>query len=76
MNMADLSLDDLKLVAEILSLDDLKLLAKSRGIKGYKGMSEKRLLSALTEPKIDNEILKKRLEKTLINQGINFLNQK
>ena len=42
-----------------LSLDDLKLIAKSRGIKGCKNMSAKRLLSALIKPKIDNERLKK-----------------
>ena len=30
-----------------LSLNELKLIAKSRGIKGYKTMSEDRLLSAL-----------------------------
>ena len=35
-------------------------------------MPEKKLLSALSKPKIDNE----RLGKTLINQDINFLNQK
>ena len=57
--MLDLSLDDLKLVAESLSLDDLKLVAKGRGIKGYKNMSEERLLNALSKPKIDNERLKK-----------------
>ena len=57
--MLGLSLDDLKLVAKSLSLDDLKLIAKSRGIKGYKIMSEKRLLSALSKPKIGNERLKK-----------------
>ena len=66
--MLGLSLDDLKLVAESLPLDYLKLIAKSRGIEGYKSMSEKRLLSALSKPK--------RLEKISINQNINFLNQK
>ena len=57
--MSGLSLDDLKPVIESLSLDELKLIAKSRGIKGYKNMSDKRLLSALRKPKIDNERLKK-----------------
>ena len=57
--MSDLSLDDLKLFAESLSLDDLKLIAKIRGIKGCKNMSDKRLLSALSKPKIDNERLTK-----------------
>ena len=57
--MLGLILDDLKLVAESLSLNDLKLIAKSRGIIGYKNMSEKRLLSVLTKPKIDNERLRK-----------------
>ena len=56
--MSGLSLDDLKPVIESLSLDELKLIAKSRGIKGYKNMSGKRLLSALGKPKIDNERLK------------------
>ena len=32
-----------------LSLNELKLIAKSRGIKGYKNMSEERLLSSLNE---------------------------
>ena len=32
-----------------LSLNELKLVAKSRGSKGYKSMSEERLLSALSE---------------------------
>ena len=57
--MLGLLLDDLKLVAESLPLDDLKLIAKSRGIEGYKNMSEKRLLNALSKPKIDNERLEK-----------------
>ena len=57
--MSGLSLDDLKLVSESFPLDDLKLIAKSRGIKGYKNMSEKRLLSAVSNPKIDNIKLKK-----------------
>ena len=35
-NMLGLSLDDLKLIAEILSLDDLKLIAKIRGINPNK----------------------------------------
>ena len=49
----------MELVTERLSLGDLKLIIKSRGIKGYENMSEKRLLSALSKPKIDNERLKK-----------------
>ena len=57
--MLDLSLDHLKLVAKNLSLDDLKLIDKSRGIKGYRNMPEKKLLSGLSKPKIDNERLKK-----------------
>ena len=59
MNLSDLSLDDLKSVIDSLSLDELKLITKSRGIKGYKNMPGKRLLSAFSKPKIDNEILKK-----------------
>ena len=57
--MSGLSLDNLKPVIESLSLNKLKLIAKSRGIKGYKNMSGKRLLSAPSKPKIDNERLKK-----------------
>ena len=34
-----------------LSLNKLKTIAKIRGIKGYKSMSEERLLSALNESK-------------------------
>ena len=46
-----------------LSLDELKLIAENRGIKGYKSISGERLLSALSKPKLiknfDNERLKK-----------------
>ena len=49
----------MKPVIESLSLDELKLIAKGRGIKCYKSMSWKRLLNALSKPKIDNERLKK-----------------
>ena len=42
-----------------LSLDELKLIAENRGIKGYKSISGERLLSALSKPKLiknfDNE---------------------
>ena len=57
--MSRLSFDDLKPVIDSLSLDELKLITKSRGIKGFKNMSGKRLLSALSKPKIDHERLKK-----------------
>ena len=57
--MSRLSFDDLKPVIESLSLDELKLITKSRGIKGFKNMSGKRLLSALSKPKINHERLKK-----------------
>ena len=62
--MSGLSLDDLKPVIESLSLDELKLITKGRSIKGYKNMSGKSLLSALSKPK--NMIIKdwKRLGKT------------
>ena len=50
--MSGLSLDGLKLFAGSLSLDDLKPIAKGRGIKGYKSMSQKRLLSSLIKPKM------------------------
>ena len=68
--MSVLSLDDLKLVIESLSLDELKLIAKSRGIKSYKNMSDKILLSALSKSKIDNERLKK------IREDLNELRHK
>ena len=47
-----------------LSLNKLKLVAKNRGIKGYKSMSEERLLSTLSELveskySFDDERLKK-----------------
>ena len=49
-----------------LSLNELKLVTQSRGIKGYKSLSEERLLCALSESKsveskniIDDERLKK-----------------
>ena len=32
-----------------LSLNELKLVEKSRGIKGHKSMSKKKILSALSE---------------------------
>ena len=38
-----------------LSLNELKLIAKSRDIKGYKSMSEERLLSALNASKLVKE---------------------
>ena len=74
--MSDLSLHDLKLVIDSLSLDELKLIAKSRGIKGYKNMSDKRLLSALSKPKIDHERLKNIREDLNKQIKTNFLNQK
>ena len=47
-----------------LLLDELKLVAENRGIKGYKNMSEERLLKTLSKPKsiknnFDNGRLKK-----------------
>ena len=60
--MPDLTLDELSMLG--ITLDKLKLVAESRGIKGYKTISEERLLSALSKPKsikdnFDNERLKK-----------------
>ena len=43
----------------------MKLIAKSRSIKDYKNMSEKRSLNALSQPKINNERLKK------VREGLN-----
>ena len=68
-----------------LSTIELKAIAKIRGIKGYKSISEDELLGALTlskpvkkeNPKTNfSKARIERLEKTSINQGINFLNQK
>ena len=49
-----------------LSLNELKSVAESRGIKGYKSMSEERLLSALSKSKLiesKNSFVYKRLKK-------------
>ena len=48
-----------------LSLDDLRKLAKIKGIRGYKSMSEERLISSInesvkeSEKNFDNERIKK-----------------
>ena len=42
-----------------LSINDLKRIERGGGIKGYKNMSGKKLLSAFSKPKINNERLKK-----------------
>ena len=39
-----------------LSLSELKLIAKSRGVKGYKSMSEDRLLSALNASELAKKL--------------------
>ena len=62
MNKPDLTLDELSMLR--ITLDKLKLVAKSGGTKGYKSMSEERLLRSLNKPKLiknnfDNERLKK-----------------
>ena len=58
-----------------LSLNELKLVAKSRGIKGYKSMSEERLLSALSElVESKNNFDDKRLKK--IRKGFKELSLK
>ena len=74
-----------------LSLNELKLIANIRGIKGYKRISEDELLSALNaseslkeseknfdDPKPKTNFSKSRIEKirNLMNQGINFLSLK
>ena len=56
-----------------LSTKELKAIAKIRGIKGYKSTSEDELLSSLTSSKLV-KTGKKRSEKNLMNQDINFLN--
>ena len=43
--MSNLSLDELEQISMTdLSLNEWKIIAESRGIKGYKSMSKKRLL--------------------------------
>ena len=47
-----------------LSSDELKIVEENRGIKGYKSMSEEKLLSALSKPKlIKNNFGNERLKK-------------
>ena len=53
-----------------LSINDLKRIAKGRGIKGYKNMSGKKLLSVFSKLKINNERLKK------ISEDLNRLRHK
>ena len=45
-----------------LSLDELKLIAESRNIRDYENKSEKDLIKALSEPKPKIRINKKKLE--------------
>ena len=62
-----------------LSLNELKLAAKSRGIKGYENKSENGLTKIPSEPKAKTSHSKKKIKgikKNLINQDINFINQK
>ena len=51
-----------------LSTKELKAITKIRGIKGYKGMSEDELLSALTSPKAVKKDLKTNFSKTRIEK--------
>ena len=60
-----------------LSLNELGLVAKSRGIKGYKSLSKKRLLSVLSESELiesDKNSSDKRLKK--IRKDFNELRDK
>ena len=45
-----------------LSLDELKLIAESRNIRDYENKSEKDLIKALSEPKPKLRINKKKLK--------------
>ena len=45
-----------------LSLDELTLITENRSIRGYENKSEKDLINALSEPKPDIKIDKKKLE--------------
>ena len=60
-----------------LSLNELGLVAKSRGIKGYKSLSKKRLLSVLSESQLiesEKNSSDKRLKK--IRKDFNELRDK
>ena len=60
-----------------LSLNELGLVAKSRGIKGYKSLSKKRLLSVLSESELiesEKNSSDKRLKK--IRKDFNELRDK
>ena len=55
-----------------LSLDELKLIAKSRGIEGYKSMSEERLLNAFDEEKNFYDARLKKIRKEFNKLRFNF----
>ena len=57
-----------------LSLDELKLVAESRNIRDYENKSEKDLIKALSEPKPKIRINKKKLEE--IRKDFNELRHK
>ena len=57
-----------------LSLDELKLIAKSRNIRDYENKSEKDLMKALSEPKPKTKIDKNKLEE--IRKDFNELRHK
>ena len=57
-----------------LSLDELKLIAESRNIRDYENKSEKDLIKALSEPKPKIRINKKKLEE--IRKDFNELRYK
>ena len=64
-----------------LSLDELKQIAKMRGTKGYKSMSEERLISSINESKPAKKEFgwwknKKKTKKILLKWEIDFLSQK
>ena len=61
-----------------LSVNELKLITKSRSIKDYENESEEELITILSEPVKNKSFYKenKRYQKKLMNQNIDFLNQK
>ena len=50
-----------------LSLDELRLIAQIRNISDYENKSEKDLIKALSEPKLKIRINKKKLKKIFTN---------
>ena len=62
-----------------LSLNELKIFAKKKGTKDYRNKSEDDLIKIFSKPKTKISLSKKKIKdikKNLMNQDINFLNNK